>query len=794
MPDQHAVSDGTGGAAGSPAARYVGASVPRREDPRLLTGRGAFVDDVAVPGMLHVAFFRSDVARGGIRHLDVSAARAVPGVHAVLTADDLNPDVGPMNPTLFPSAAPHAPVRPLAAGDVRFVGEPVAIVVAESRAIAEDGCDAIDADYEAWPAVVDYETAAEDLDNIVHPELGSNVAAEIAAAPDPELDEILATAPHVITRTFRQHRYVCAPMETRGIVVRWDPHHGGLRVWISHQNPHDVRAVLARALHLGENRVRVVQEDVGGGFGQKAFLGREEICVALAARCVGRPLKWIEDRRENLVAGGTARNERCTVTMAFDAAGRVLGADLDHLDDAGAFPIGGTMSAAGGVQMMFSGPYRMPRVRFHSRTVWTNVAGRVPYRGPWMMETLAREQMMDIAAEEMGIDPLELRHRNVLRSDDLPYAAPSGIVLDHISPCETLEQAARVLDYDAFRIVQETARREGRYLGVGFSLYVERGGLAYGVMGSEVATVRVEPDGTVHVLMGSGNHGQSLETTMVQVVAEHLGVDIDDVVLIQGDTAAAPFGAGTGGSRSAVLGGTVARLAAQAVRTKVLQVAAHLLEAAPDDLEIERGRISVRGTPSVSTTIRDVARLSYTQRLELPADIAPGLEATERFTGPEYTWSNACHVCVCEVDVHTGQVRIDRFIVSEDCGVIINPMVVDGQIVGGAAQGIGGVLYEHMAYDDHGNPLTSTFLDYLLPTAAEVPRMECSHIETPSPLPGGHKGMGEGGAIGSPAAVMNAVGDALRPFGVRPTRQPLGPSDVLALLDEVSLSAGTGAG
>jgi carbon-monoxide dehydrogenase large subunit len=278
---------------------------------------------------------------------------------------------------------------------------------------------------------------------------------------------------------------------------------------------------------------------------------------------------------------------------------------------------------------------------------------------------------------------------------------------------------------------------------------------------------------------------------MVQVVADHLGVDIDDVVLVQGDTAAAPFGAGTGGSRSAVVGGTVARIAAQAVRTKVLQVAGHILEVSPEDLEIERGRISVRGTPSVSTTIRDVAQLSYTQRLLLPPDISPGLEATERFTGPEYTWSNACHVCVCEVDVSTGQTRVDRFIVSEDCGIIINPMVVDGQIAGGAVQGIGGVLYENMVYDDAGNPLTSTFLDYLVPTAAEVPMLECEHIETPSPLPGGHKGMGEGGAIGSPAAVMNAVGDALAPFGVRPTHQPLGPSELLELLGDGTLSRAT---
>ncbi|HXY92451.1 MAG TPA: xanthine dehydrogenase family protein molybdopterin-binding subunit [Acidimicrobiia bacterium] len=762
--------------------RFVGASVLRREDPRLLSGAGTFVDDVVLPGLLHVAFFRSEMARANILQLDVSAARALTGVRAVLTAADLNEGAGPMKPTLFPAGAPSAPLRPLAVDDVRFVGDPIALVVAETRAIAEDACDLIDVEYEPLPPVVDYEAAIDDTEHIVHPELGTNIAAEISAAPDPELDRIFAAAPHVVTRTFRQHRYICVPMETRGIVVSWDRAEHSLAVWISHQNPHDVRAVLARALHVPENRVRVVQRDVGGGFGQKAFLGREEICVALAAKCTRSSLKWIEDRRENLVAGGSARSERATVTMAFDDDGHILGVDVDHLDEAGAYPIGGTMSAAGGVYMMFSGPYRMPKVRFRSRTAWTNVVGRIAYRGPWMMETLAREQMMDIAAAELGMDPIELRRRNVLAGGDLPYSTPSGIVLDAITPADTLEQAAAVLDYAGFRAAQAEARAEGRYLGVGFSLYVERGGLAYGVMGSEVATVRIEPDGTVYVLMGSGNHGQSLETTMPQVVAEHLGVDVDDVLLVQGDTMASPFGAGTGGSRSAVVGGTVARLAALAVRDQVLQVAGHLLEASPDDLEIDHGRIHVRGTPHISTTVRDVAQRAYTERLLLPPDVSPGLEATERFTGPEYTWSNACHVCTCEVDVTTGRVRVDRFLVSEDCGVIINPMVVDGQIAGGAVQGIGGVLYEHMAFDDRGNPLASTFLDYLVPTSAEVPLLECSHIETPSALPGGHKGMGEGGAIGSPAAVMNAIADALAPLGVRPTDQPLGPNELLHLL------------
>jgi len=767
------------------AGRFVGQSVTRKEDPRLVTGHGRYVDDVTVPGMLHAAFVRSDVARGRITRLDVDAARALDGVHAVLTARELNGrPAGPMVPSMFADGTngPSAPVRPLAADDVRFVGDPIVLVVAESRYVAEDACALVEVDYEPLTPVVDFERAAADTENLVHPELGSNVATTMATPPDAALDDALANAAHVVTQTFVQHRQTPTPMETRGVVADWNAHAGELRVWMSSQNPHEVRRTCARILGITENRVRVMQQDVGGGFGQKYFMPRDEMTVVLTSHLLGRPVKWIEDRRENLLASNHARTDRVTATIGVDGDGRIVGARVDHLEDAGAYANGGTGGTGIFVAMMFPGPYRIPRIGWSTTAVWTNTCGRGAYRGPWMMETVAREQMMDAVARTIGMDPLELRRRNVIGRDELPYATATGMVYDNVSPAETLEQAVALAGYDDFRAEQARARGEGRNLGIGIGLYIEPQ-TGMGALGVEAANVRVEPDGTVNVFVGSGSHGQSLETTVAQVVAEHLGVHVDDVVVHQGDTEVAPFGGGTGGSRSAPILSSAARQAALDVREKVVAIAAHMMEAAPDDLDVEDGRISVRGTPSRAITLADVARVAYATSDALPPGTQPGLEVVARFKAPPVMYSNACHVCTCNLDVDTGHVTLTRYVVSEDCGVMINPMVVEGQIAGGVVQGIGGTLYEHVVYDDEGNPLTTTFLDYLLPTAVEVPTIEYGHVETPAATPGGHKGMGEGGAIGSVPAVFNAVADALAPFGVQPTRQPLGPSEIVALLD-----------
>ena len=405
-----------------------------------------------------------------------------------------------------------------------------------------------------------------------------------------------------------------------------------------------------------------------------------------------------------------------------------------------------------------------------------------------MMETVVREQMMDTVARQLGLDPLELRRRNVIDDDDLPYTTATGMALDQVSIGRSLEQAVEMISYDELRAEQDRARRDGRLLGIGLGLYVEPSGIAMGNMSSEAAVVSIGVNGQVQALMSSGSHGQSLETTIAQVVADRLGVDVDDVTVVQGDTATAPFGPGTGGSRSAVILSGAADSAADRVRAKILEIAAHTLEAAPEDLQIEAGTISVVGTPTRSTTITDVARLAYLNPAGLPPGMEMGLEEKARYTpNAPFTWSNSCHACLCEVDARTGEVTLLRYVVSEDCGVMINPDVVEGQIAGGVVQGIGGVLYEHMVYDDAGNPQSTTFVDYLLPTAAEVPTIEYGHIETPAATnPGGYKGMGEGGAIGSPPAIINAVADAVAHLGARLTRQPLTPMAVLAAVQAAS--------
>jgi len=766
------------------ATRFVGQRITRREDARLLTGKGRFVDDAVTPGTLHVAFARSDVARGTIVSLDVEAARAVDGVVAVFTGAQLNPEVQDTWVDFEGPGGGTPMYRVLADGDVRFAGEGVAIVVAESRYIAEDAAALVEVEIASSPAVVGVDAALADGAPLVHRELDSNVAGHVPAAPDPELDEIFATAAHVVTETFHQHRYLCVPIETRGIVASWDRASERLAVTISTQGPHGVRGFLSRALGIPENRVRVEMGDVGGGFGQKMFMLPDELAVVLAGRRLGRPVKWIEDRRENLIAGQHAREDRMTLSVALDGDARILGARAELVEDVGAFAAAGS-SSIGFVGLVLPGPYRIPKVHFSATAVHTNTCGRCSYRGPWMMETLAREQMMDVIARTIGVDPLELRRRNVITEADLPFTTAAGLVYDTVTPAETLEQAADMIGYDGFREQQAAARAEGRLLGLGLSLYVEPSGIAMGSLSSEGAVVSVTVNGQVQVALSSASHGQSVETTAAQVVADVLDVEFDDVTVLQGDTAATPYGPGTGGSRSAVLVSGAATAAAEKVRAKVVEIAAHALEASPEDLQITAGKVSVVGTPARGLDLGDIAQLAYFRADALPPGMEMGLEAQARFTpSAPFTWSNSCHACICEVDPITGAVQLERFVVSEDCGVMINPTVVEGQIAGGVVQGIGGVLYEHMPYDADGNPLATTFVDYLLPTAAEVPIIEYGHIETPaSTNAGGYKGMGEGGAIGSPPAVINAVADALAHLGARVNRQPLAPANIVAALD-----------
>ena len=766
------------------AARYAGTRVKRLEDPRLLTGHGTYVDDIVLPGMLHACFVRSPFARAVVSGIDASAALAVPGVRAVFTAADLNPGVHEQWHTAIGAQSPETPRPPLADGEVRFAGDPVALVVAASRYLAEDAADLVEVDYHPLPPVVDYRAASEAAD-LVHEAHGSNVVAELAGRPASTLDEVFDSAAHVVAETIAQQRYVAVPMEGRGLIVAPSPATGELTIHAATQVPHEVRLFCSRLLGIPEHRVRVIARDTGGGFGQKVMVQRDEMAIMLAAPKLGVPLKWVEDRRENLLAAGSSRHEHADVAMAFDADATIQAARIDFEQDCGAYPTPWPIMAAAAVGVFFPGPYRVPAASFATKTIYTNTVGRTAYRGPWQFETLAREVLLDIAARRIGIDPAELRRRNLLGQADLPYRNPNGMTYDSITPLETFEATLAALDYESFRGRQAQAREQGRHLGVGISSYVEATAPGHGYYGTEAATIRIEPSGAVNVYIGGGSSGNSLETTVVQLAADALGANIDDVTSIQGDTAVTGFGAGVAGSRSASMTAGAIRQTAAILRERIAAIASHKLEAAVEDIDLAGSRATVRGTPSAGLSFAEVAALAYFEPASLPPGVPAGLEATARYT-PEVgsIWVNATHACTCEVDVSTGEVNLLRYIVGEDCGPMINPSVVEGQIAGGVVQGIGGVLFEHLTYDDDGNPLATTFMDYLLPTATEIPAIEYVHLETPSPGPGGYKGVGEGGAIGAPPAVVNAVADALSPFGVTITRLPLGPSQILELLHD----------
>jgi carbon-monoxide dehydrogenase large subunit len=754
------------------------------EDARLLTGRGTYVGDIALPGMLHACFVRSPHPRARIVGIDVSDATKLPGVHTVFTASDLNPGMHEQWHTILGPHSPETPRPPLAEDVVRFVGDPVALVVADSRYIAEDACDAVLVDYEPLAPVVDYRTAVSRAD-LVHEAHGSNLIAEVSGGSAPEVDEVCAGAAHVIGETIYQQSQAACPMETRGMVVRHAQ--GEVTIWAATQAPHEVRAFCARLLGIPEHRIRVIMKDTGGGFGQKIQIQREEMCLMLAGAKVPAPLKWIEDRRENLMTAGQSRHEHAVVRVALDQEATIQAVQIDYAEDDGAYPTPWPVLCANTMGGLFPGPYRVPAARFKAETVYTNTAGRTGYRGPWVFESLAREVLLDKAARQIGIDPADLRRRNLLRARDLPYTNPNGLAFDHITPLENFENALAILDYDAFRTEQALARKAGRYLGVGTCSFVEPTTPGFGMFATEGATIRIEPSGKVNVYIAGGSSGNSTETTVVQLTADALGVNLEDVVTIQGDTALTGFGGGTGGSRSASMTAGAIAETASVLRDRLVAIAAHRLEAAPEDIELDGGRASVRGTPSVGMSYPEIAALAYFQPEALPPGVPAGLEASGRYANQRpMHWVNATHLCTCEVDIATGQVKLLRYIVSENCGAMINPNVVEGQIAGGTVQGIAGALFEHLAYDDDGNPIATTFMDYLLPTAVELPVIEYAHLDTPGPGPGGYKGVGEGGVIGGVPASVNAVADALAPFGVTINRLPLTPSTILELLKQTT--------
>jgi aerobic carbon-monoxide dehydrogenase large subunit len=777
--------------AGAPE-RSDGSSVTRLEDDRLLTGRGVFAADIADaygPGIAHVVFVRSPLPHALVRGIHTAAAAAHPGVLAVLTGADLNDKAGVMRATpMLDSAEP--PLPPLADTEVRFAGEPLAMVLAVSRAVAEDAAELVELDLEPKEAAIDPEAAAMPGAALAFSGLTSNVCQELVFPTRPKLRQALESSPHVVRATFRQQRQANAPLENRAIVARRDKDSGALQVFMSTQNPHEARAAICRVTGLPLSAVRVSAPDVGGSFGQKFWAGREELATTLAAHVLQRDVCWIEDRRENLIASSHARADIGTCTFALAEDGCLLGTYLDHVEDTGVYPTGVIGGAGPFVGMMFTGPYRVPMHAFRFRSVRTNTCPRGAYRGPWTFATVAREQMVDEAARAIGMDPLDLRRRNVLTAAELPYSMVTRISIGSVTPAETLEQAAALIGYQEFRAAQrQLLQNQGLLRGIGLALYVEpSSGGTMEPIDSDVAALRFAPDGRVTVRLGTGAHGQGIETTMAQVVAEELGVAVADVVVMQGDTDLTPSGRGTGASGTAVITGGACRVAAAALLDRARQLAAHLLDADADSLIIKGGLIRPAGSDS-GYSLAELARIAEQEPGRLPAGHDRELSAHGRYKAPPVTWSNACHAAIVDVDRGSGVVSVLRYVVSDDCGRIINKAVVEGQIAGGVLQGIAGALSEEVRYDASGNPLLGGLADYPLPSFKDAPLIGYGHIETPSPTPGGHKGMGQGGAVGSPPCVFNAVADALALVGARIDRTPLTPQTVLeALIAAGSLS------
>ena len=778
------------------AGRYVSQSIKRTEDPPLLMGRAHFMGDLRLPGLLAVKFLRSPHAHARLADIDVRAALALPGVEAIVTGRDLASSTRPIRAAMSGAGYKESGWPPLAQGKVRFAGEPVAAVVASDQYRAEDALEAIDVRYEVLPAVVDAEAAMKAGAPIVHEEMGDNVIFH-TRFQNGDVAQALAAADIRIAETFRHARCSSSPMEGRGVMATVDPIDGTLVLWASTQSPHLMRSGLAEALGLPDSRIRILCPSVGGGFGPKMHLYPEDIVVAELARRLRRPLRWLEDRRENLLSSAQARDHVNHVEIGARKDGTLLVIKSTLICDSGAYsvyPVTASLeplTAAG----ILPGPYKLAALGYDAYAVATNKCPAGAYRGVGMaLGTFVRERLVDMVARRAGLDPAEVRRRNFIEASELPFATASGLVVDSGNPRESLERALEGGDYSRLRAAPRRTS-SGKYRGVGVAAYTEFTGMGSGtfrrrgmkqVSGHDSATVRVEPTGEVRGFVSAASQGQGHATTLAQVLADELGVALEAVSIVEGDTERCPHGSGSFASRSMVVSGGALVLAARRVREKISTIAAHMLEAAREDLTIEGGTIAVRGAPGRALTLAQVADLAYRPAGgTLPPGIDPALEATQYYDPPPATFSNGTHVAVVEVDTETGQVDLVRHVVVEDCGRIVNPMIVDGQTHGAVAQGIGNALYEDFAYDAGGQPLTTTFMDYIIPGTMEVPSMDVIHMETPPAVSvSGFKGMAEGGTIGSTSAVANAVADALAPLGIEVRELPITPDRLYRLLKE----------
>ncbi len=783
-----------------------GERVPRREDPRLLTGRGRFVADVRLPGMLHAAFVRSPIAHGRIATVDPGPARAVDGVVDVAVGAD--PDfalpgdrfLGLTATSAFPSHV-ETPQPALAFDRVRFAGEPVAAVVAVDRYAAEDGAEAVVVDYDELPAHVDARTAHNAPGPPVHDHAPGNVLIERTFDAG-EVDAALAEAHLVLDRTYRTNRHAGVPLEGRAAVADWDRADETLTLHVTSQTPHIHRSAIAAALGLTDGQVRLVTGDTGGGFGVKAPLYVEYLAVAQLARRLGRPVSWVEDRSEHLLAAAHARDHHYQVRAGFDPDGRLIAVDATLHANVGAYSgypwtAGLEPLMAGG---LLTGPYKLDHYRCEVIGVATNTGIAGPYRGVARPATVfVMDRLLDDAAAVLGLDVVDIRRRNLVGPDDVPYTAPTRLVHDSRTYVECLDQAVARSGYAELRADQPAERAAGTYRGIGFSCYNELTGLGQKASagprlpfrtGHECVTVRLDPTGAVTVIGGTTSQGQGLETTLAQVVAAELGLGLDAISVEMGDTDRIQFGLGAFASRQGVIGSGAATVAARAVRDKLLRIAAHLLEAEPDWLTIDDGLIHTADAPAVGVTVAEVCRAAFLEPQRLPPDTEPGLEATRFYDPIIGTFAAGAQAAVVTVDVATGLVTIERLVVVEDTGRMINPMIVEGQVEGAVAQGIGGTLYEHLRYDERGQLLTGSFMDYLLPSTLEIPPIEVGHVADEAANLNGVRGVGEGGTLGPYAAIANAVCDALAPLGVTIDELPLSPDRVRAAIRAAAPTGG----
>ena len=777
----------------APAGR-IGARVKRGDDPRLLTGRGRFVDDVTLPRLVHAAFVRSVHAHARLVRVDLDRARRAPGVVGVLSGDAAARLCKPYRGVLLHyKGMKTGAILPLAVDRVRYVGEPIVAIAAESRAAADDAAALIDVEYDPLPAVLAPDAALAAGAPVIHPELGDNVLYETRLTAG-DVERAFAAAGRVWTRTFTTGRHTGVPIEPRSLIADYEPATRALTVWISTQVPHMMQAVLAELFGLREQRVRVVAPDVGGSFGIKIHVYQDDMAACALALTLGRPVKFVASRRESFLSDIHAREQTIRVEVAADGDGILTAMRASITAAVGPYSAYPRSSVVEGGQVLrlLPGPYRLRHYDGALRVVAQNKVVTSQYRAVGHpIATAVTESMLDLVARDLGLDPAEARRRNLVRSEDLPYTSAAGNVFDSGSYQAALARLLEVADYDGLRRAQTAARAAGRHVGIGLACFVELtgpGAQFYGVGGAPISgqegtTVRLEPGGAVTALVGVTNQGQGTHTALAQIIADVLDVPVDDIAVLSGDTAVGHHGGGTWASRGMPIGGSATLLAARALGERIRTVAAALLEAHAADIELGGGRAAVRGSPERGLSYAELARAAHFRSNELRG-VEPSLEATVHYTNPgAWTFTNGAHLAVAEVDVDTGQVRVLRYVAVDDCGRIVNPALVEGQIAGGIAQGLGGALMERCAYDEAGQPLSTTLMDYAVPTAADLPPIETHHIETPTPgIAGGFKGAGEAGATGAPAAILNAVNDALAPLGVMLTDQPITPERVVAAL------------